>query len=83
MTVFKLKVAVLFLNFGLLGMTLTGLVSGYKLSVDSTASVFSVGDRGHYISPKRSQVPVTIQDVTVANVPVEVFTAIEDSIVFV
>jgi hypothetical protein len=35
---------VLYLNCGFLGMTVTSLVSGYKLSVDSTASIFSVGD---------------------------------------
>jgi hypothetical protein len=68
------------LNCGFLGMTPTSHVSGYKLSVDSTASIVSVGDR-RYVSPKRSHVPVTLHDVTVAKVPVEVFTVIEDSIV--
>jgi len=56
----KLKVAVLYLNFGFLGMTPTNLVSGYMISMDSTASIFNVGDRRHYVSPKRSQVPVTL-----------------------
>jgi hypothetical protein len=74
---------VLYLNCGFLGMTVTSLMNGYKLSPDSTASIFSVGDRRHYVSPKRLQVPVTLQDVTVTNVPVEGFTSIEDSIVFV
>ena len=62
--------AVLYLNCGFLGMTPTSLVSGYKLSVDSTASIFSLDDIRHYVSPKRSHVPVTLHDVTVANVPV-------------
>jgi len=51
--VLKLKVAVLYLNCGFLGMTVTSLMNGYKLSADSTASIFSVGDRRHYVSPKR------------------------------
>ena len=83
LVVLKLKVAVTCLNCGFLGMTPTSLVSGYKLSADYTASIFRVGDRRQYVSPKRLQVPVTLQDVTVANAPDQIFTVKLDSNVFV
>ena len=75
--------AVTCLNCGFLGMTPTSLVSGHKLSANYTASIFRVGDRRQYVSPKRLQVPVTLQDVTVANAPDQIFTVKLDSNVFV